>query len=741
MLNSQSLFRNRFILAALAIVVVTTVSSTTSNAWDRQDQALNLVAQPYSWGGISTTDSEGNTYQVVPFTGTFTTGNISVTAPDTDRWAVAKYNSAGEAVWVSLPANASLPIAGIAVDASGNVYMSGDYHVPMTAGPSTLPAPSGNDAWVGKMNSSGTMLWAKQIGGTGSQWAPGVGVDGSGNVYVSGGFQNTTSFGAAGSLTSQGNFDIFLAKLNSSGTFQWVTSVGSTGDDNGGWMQSLAVDSSGNSYVTGQIQGTVSVAGTTLTAVGAIDAFVGKVNSSGVWQWAKSGGSSNSDNVYGVALDSSNNVYLAGRITANATFGGISVTHIGGDDGFVAKLNSTGTFQWVRTFGGSGDEGPAAMTVDSSGSPILVGWYASTDFQVGGVSKSFDGDWDGFVAKWNTAGTFQWVKTMTGPKDDEFMGVGTDSSGNIYISGYLSGPGSVTVGSGAAISFAQGCTSECAGALVWKLTSTGGTPTTTTSTTSTSTSTTIATTTTINQVSTTTVAISPSSTVAGGSTGTSGSSGKSTPKTITSPTTSSVATTVEETEKSPTTSQEKLVAPEKIEVETGALAAVINGKKVSTTVQRELNRVILNVSDMTVTISAIDQDGNLIPLNSDGNLAFAGGDQINIGVKGVKADSDFNAWIFSDPQLLGTISISANGTAESTFDVPASIQNGSHTLTFEATTKSGETADVSYGVKVDDPSSGTAALPLVLIGIIVIAILSAIFMPAFIKRRRNTHSV
>lgn len=737
MLNSQSLLRNRFILAALAIVVVTTVSSTTSNAWDRQDQALNLVAQPYSWGGISTTDSDGNTYQVVPFTGTLTTGNISVTAPDTDRWAVAKYNAAGEAVWVSIPANASLPINGIAADASGNVYLSGDYHVAVTAGPSTLPAPSGNDAWVGKMNSSGTMLWARQIGGTGSQWAPGVGVDGSGNVYVSGGFQNTTSFGAAGSLTSQGSNDLFLAKLNSSGTFQWVTSVGNTGDDNPGWMQSLVVDASGNSYVTGQIQGSVTVAGTTLTAVGSIDAFVGKVNSSGVWQWGKSGGSSNADNVYGVALDSSNNVYLSGRISANATFGGISATHIGSDDGFVAKLNSTGVFQWVRTFGGSNDEASAAMTVDSTGSPILVGYYNSTDFQVGGVSKSFDGEWDGFVAKWNTSGTFQWVKTMTGPKDDEFMGVGTDSSGNIYISGYLSGPGSVTVGSGAAISFAQGCTSDCAGALVWKLTSSGGTPptsTTSTSVVSTTTSTTVpSSSTTASPVSTSVAPANSSTTVPSGQ---SGSTNKSASSSTTTPQNQTPVDTIPN-DSVPTAVKQTPKAPEAIEVETGSLAAVINGKKVSTTVRREANRVILNVNDITVTISALGKDGKLIPLNGEGNLAFTGGDRINLVVKGVKADSSFNAWIFSEPQLLGTMSISGDGNAESTFDVPASIENGSHTLTFEATTKAGESADLRYGVKVGDASTGSSALSQVLIAIIVLAVLAAILLPAVIKRRRT----
>ena len=741
--KSRRLSRVRTITTALLVLLASGTHATSSQAWDREDQALNVVAQPYSWGGISTTDSSGNTYQVVPFKGTFTTGNISVTAPDNDRWAVAKYNSAGDPVWVTIPASASLPIAGIAVDASGNVYISGDYWVQATVGPSTLPTPTENDAWVGKMNSSGTMLWAKQIGGTGKQWAPGVGVDASGNVYVSGGFQNTTSFGAAGSLTSQGSNDIFLAKLNSAGTFQWVTSVGANGDDNAGWMQSLAVDSAGNSYVTGQIQGTVSVAGTTLTSSGNLDAFVGKVNSSGVWQWGKSGGSTATDNVYGVALDSSNNIYLAGRINANATFGGISVTHLGGDDGFVAKLNSSGVFQWVKNFGGSSHEAPAAMTVDSSGSPILVGWYESTDFQVGGVSKSFGGTYDGFVAKWNTSGTFQWVKSITGPQDDEFMGVGTDTSGNIYVSGYLTGPGSVTIGNSSPISFAQGCVTDCSGSILWKLTSSGGVPTTTSSTTSSST---------LAPSSSSSTTVAPSQSTTSTTTASSQSStttsmvGQSAISTITksvakpksqnvvgestSTITASTSTTAPTTTSTTSIPQVSAVAP-------GEANATINGKVEKPVITKSNNRLVVNAAGVSATISSIDGNGKVTALDSDGNLRLIPGDLLEIQISGLAPNENIDTWLFSTPQKLGSIKTNAIGRGIGRFSVPAEVASANHRLAIVGQTASSEKATLTIGVSVGEVAQ-TSTLSRILIAIpILLAIAGGLLIPISVRRRRR----
>ena len=739
MLKSRRLFKVRLITAALLISFGIGIHANSSNAWDKEDQALNVVTQPYSWGGISTTDSAGNTYQVVPFTGTFTTGNISVTAPTTDRWAVAKYNSAGEAVWVTIPANASLPIAGIAVDASGNVYISGDYHLQMTVGPSTLPTPNGNDAWVGKMNSSGTMLWAKQIGGPGSQWAPGVGVDASGNVYVSGGFRDTTSFGEAGSITSQGDYDIFLAKLNSSGTFQWATSVGDTGDDNAGWMQSLAVDSAGNSYVTGQIQGTVSIAGTTLTSAGAIDAFVGKVNSAGVWQWAKSGGSSGSDNVYGVALDSSNNVYISGRITANATFGGISVTHLGGDDGYVAKLNSSGVFQWAKNFGGSSHESPAAMAVDVTGSPILVGWYASTDFQVGGVSKSFGGDWDGFVAKWNTNGTFQWVKTMTGPKDDEFMGVGTDSSGNIYVSGYLTGPGSVSIGSNPSINFAQGCTSNCSGALVWKLSPSGGVPTTTTVAPTTPT---VAPTTTTTPTQSATPTTTPTTAASSNATTTTTMLGQSAIPTIkksVTPTTSvQVApevTSAVDTNSPTSTSIPSTSIPEIADVAAGEASATVDGKVQKAEITKVNNQLVVSTTGVTATISSVDKNGKITALDGEGNLRLIPGDSIEIQISGLAANKNVDAWLFSTPTKLGSIKTNSIGKGVATFSVPTEVTSGNHRLALNGQTASGEQATLTVGVMVGEWKKGANVTVWLIVLPIVLAIAGALILPATRRRR------
>ena len=115
------------------------------------------------------------------------------------------------------------------------------------------------------------------FGGTGSDWAIGVAVDGSGNVYTTGYFTGTVDFGA-GDVTSAGSLDVFVTKLNSSGVHQWTTTLGGTGGD-AGW--GVAVDASGNVYTTGYFTGTVNFGAGNVTAGGATDGFVTKLNSSG----------------------------------------------------------------------------------------------------------------------------------------------------------------------------------------------------------------------------------------------------------------------------------------------------------------------------------------------------------------------------------------------------------------------------------------------------------------------------
>ncbi len=200
---------------------------------------------------------------------------------------VVKYDNNGALIWAKKAGGTSNDNSlGIAVDGSGNCYVTG-YCGTATFGAGetneTTLTPVGNyDIFVAKYNNSGALLWVKSAGGTGTDASLGIALDGGGNSYVTGYFNNMSTFGAGESnqttLTSEGGYDIFVAKYDNSGALLWAKSAGGINFDTG---NSIAVDVSGNSYVTGYFDGTATFGAgesneTTLTGAGNYDIFVAK---------------------------------------------------------------------------------------------------------------------------------------------------------------------------------------------------------------------------------------------------------------------------------------------------------------------------------------------------------------------------------------------------------------------------------------------------------------------------------
>ncbi|SVD44970.1 uncharacterized protein METZ01_LOCUS397824, partial [marine metagenome] len=183
------------------------------------------------------------------------------------------------------------------------------------------------------------------FGGTGNDYGRSVAVDSSGNVYTTGYFAGTVNFGA-GNVASAGGDDVFVTKFDSSGAHVWTVTFGGTGNDQG-WR--VAVDGSGNVYTTGYFEGTVNFGAGDVTSAGATDVFVTKLNSAGAHQWTTTFGGTSSDVGYGVAVDGSGNVHVTGHFNGTVNFGAGNVTAVGASDVFVTKLNSAGAHQWTTT--------------------------------------------------------------------------------------------------------------------------------------------------------------------------------------------------------------------------------------------------------------------------------------------------------------------------------------------------------------------------------------------------------
>jgi hypothetical protein len=379
-----------------------------------------------------------------------------------------------------------------AVDPSGNLYVAGEFSGTVDFDPSPaktdLHTSYNNtiDAFLCKFDANGNFLWAKTWGGSRRDVAYGVGVDSSGNAYVVGPYMDTVDFNPDPVLTdnhtSNGisgtiyHNNIYLSKFAPDGTYQWVRTWGPTyiaGAAGGAEGYTVVVD--GNDlYVVGDFSG-----GTTdfnpwgshdyhtnhPPSSGPIffDAFLSKFDLNGNFQWAKTWGGEGYDDGPGVAVDGAGNVYVAGMYASqNINFdpagGSGGLGHPAHDSGsmvdvFLSKFDSSGNFQWVRTWGGQGTEDAMGLvTVDGVNNVYVAGRYASIncDFNPGGTPEihSTNGGQDAFLSKFAPDGTFLWARTWGGSGSDNVVGISVDGTGNVLASGWFSNTFDFNPGSG-----------------------------------------------------------------------------------------------------------------------------------------------------------------------------------------------------------------------------------------------------------------------------------------------------
>lgn len=390
-------------------------------------------------GGTSlATDASGNVYVA----GTYSdTANFELTGKTSEGSLdifVAKYNKNGALQWVQSAGGIEKDsVQSIAVDGSGNVYITGFYKGAATFNGNTIYATGDNDIFIAKYNTSGVFQWARTAGGQDSDAGAGVAVDAGNNVYVVGFYSNTAAFGAI-SKTSLGSKDIFLAKYNSSGIPQWVESPGGTNDDFG---SAIAIDNSGNIYITGSFRGGIQF-GTITQAANATyyDVFVAKYDPvATTWLWANSDlVGSNNEYSQSIAVDGSNNVYVTGNFLSSVSFASTSRSSKGSADMFIIKHNSLGAAQWLQTGGGTGFDSGQDIFIDNSGNVYITGFFANPSATFGSDIKDSKGLIDACVIRYDSNGNYQGVKTIGGSGNDMAKSLAGNNSGSIYVTGHFS---------------------------------------------------------------------------------------------------------------------------------------------------------------------------------------------------------------------------------------------------------------------------------------------------------------
>ncbi len=315
-------------------------------------------------------------------------------------------------------------------------------------------------AGVFEIKAQTALDWGHPFGNADSTLVLGIAVDGMGNVYSVGSFSGTVDFDPGpgiADLTSAGDLDVFIVKLDSLGNYIWAKSLGGADEDQG---NAIALDLLGNVYIAGYFYGLADFdpnSGTNnLLSSGGADAFICKLDANGIFMWAAKAGGMEDDEAKTVAVDANGDVLFAGFFHGLANFnpgpGVTTLTSAGGEDAFITKLDAGGIFVWTTGFGGANDDAILDLTLDADDNVITTGFFSGTvDFDpgAGNADLTAGGMNDVFVSKLNVFAHLVWAKNFGGANNDEGLGIHADMAGNVYTTGYFNSTADFDPGPGA----------------------------------------------------------------------------------------------------------------------------------------------------------------------------------------------------------------------------------------------------------------------------------------------------
>ncbi len=422
-----------------------------------------------TWGGEGT--DSGNSVAVDSLSNIYSAGQFSGTVDfdpgvGTEQFAaehgayVTKFASDGVFEWAKVWATengSSASARGVTVDGCGYTYVTGSFDgtIDFDPGPGTDMRSGMNNIYLLQLDPNGSLEWARTWGSSGMDSGVGVQATQDGYVYLAGAFTGMVDFdpGSGNDFhTSNGGGDIFLARFNAGGLFQWARTWGGTGLLDLG--EGVAVNEYGAVYVSGAFSEEVDFDPSTsvckITSNGAQDCFISAFDTSGNFAWATAWGGSDDDAAHTVGAPCTGLAVVAGEFRGAVDFdpGPGDDTHDppGYLSSFVSVFSWEGEFMKCTAWGATPEPPPSScepvtgLGVDTTGNLYVAGYFSGeVDFDPGGTSEIHEavGGWDGFLSKFDSSGGHLWTQTWGGLDDDRGLGVAVAKNGSIYVTGFF----------------------------------------------------------------------------------------------------------------------------------------------------------------------------------------------------------------------------------------------------------------------------------------------------------------
>lgn len=289
------------------------------------------------------------------------------------------------------------------------------------------------DGFVTKYSEQGQLLWVLQLRGSNTDRVNGIHVTTDNEVYIVGEFRDTLYCGND-TLLSNGRLDLFVAKLDSSGVFQWALSAGDNEDDS---AYDIDVLSDGNLVLTGYHEQWLYWGSNSSRGLAGRDVFVATISPQGIPRWVTTLVGPAADQANAVATDDCGHLYITGNFRDFLFVNGNQLQAIGGLDVFVAQYDLQGTLNWAKVMGSQGGDHGSAIAVDGAQNLVAAGWVSGSLEVFQGPAFGGSQEEDAFAIKLDSNGAVLWGEVIAYNFDERLYGVDFDQNNNVYLMGTL----------------------------------------------------------------------------------------------------------------------------------------------------------------------------------------------------------------------------------------------------------------------------------------------------------------